>query len=154
MQNSQINVMAALAFFGAVLTIIVIVMSLAGCRPETRSDIYALATNTYEQPDPPPLCFTQDQIDWRAEQHCPHPEQAHEVALHIYNLATMPIDWTVIFQADIDSAGLTEPHSRTIGVADVVDPMSVAAHELLHAALFELTGDLDAAHTDWRWGKL
>lgn len=141
-----------LALFGAVL--IVFLLSLSACSPQTRSDVWALATNTYEQPTPPPLCFRQDQIDWRAEQHCPDLADAHEVALHIYILATMPIDWTVIFQADIDSAGLAEPHSRTAFVADVADPMAVAAHELLHAALFELTGDLDLTHADPRWEQL
>jgi len=140
--------MKQFALLAAVLT--------ASCSPQTRSDVWALATNTYDHGELPALCFQLDQIDWRAEQHCPEQAQAHEVALRVYDLATMPVGWTVVFQAELggDTQGKAEPYSKTAFVADVEDPMAVAAHELLHAALFELTGDLDEKHLDPRWGQL
>lgn len=118
---------------------------------------WQLATNTYDYPAEPALCFAIDGIDWRAEQHCPMPEAAHEAAMRVAALAALPDEWTVVMldAGDVDgAAGMTVPHDRRSFVADAFDPMEIAAHELMHAALWQEAGDTDNQHADPRWGLL
>ena len=133
----------------AALTLVV----LAGCAPYGD-----LLLNRYDYPDQPALCFSLDGIDWRADQHqhqhCPAEHAAHEAAMRVAALAAVPRDWTVSM-VDIDGpAGVTIFADRTSLVGDVLDPMQVASHELLHGALWEASGDPDYAHVDPRWEGL
>ena len=118
-----------------------------------------LLLGRYDSPPLAPFCFEQDGIAWRAFD--ADPVAAHEIALRVEKVATiLPVGWTVVLQVDLgpNVAGMTVPHDRVAFVAPLSyanpAPIGTAKHELFHAALYELTGDLDEAHSDPRWEEL
>ena len=123
-----------------------------GCSDATT--YWQLATDIYDYPPVAALCFRQDGIDWRAEHHCPDVAQAHDATMLVVGIAAAPVGWSVTMQAPLpgDAAGASVFAERAIFVADVPYSMTVATHELLHAALWELAGDPDYQHEDYRWG--